>query len=355
MSQYPFGYPFQGQASQQPQEQQQFPSQWQPYSAYPPTNGYEVLPTSSHQQPPQTQYPPSNPYYSSQPAYDFNANNIPGLGTPPTGPPFPVTVPFGGAWHQGQAAYGANPPVQFPAHGLPNANQSAPYTYPNYQDPAPASVQQPNTKTATRAERVRSNKKHGSASKGQGKGKGKPQQQKTQQPKPKQPKEQLKVTLKPQAKDVESQEEGEISDGYFDDLYDDAPNQSSVTVTKDPAAVKAKTSGLEEAAADGSDQEPNFYDTDMEDVSGANVSAAAVPVGTVSTAAQPAEEADRGRSRSYSPHLSPAEIQRDSSPFQESPQGPGAQGRPTAKLLNKSHPLTDILHHLQYSLRRLAT
>lgn len=104
---------------------------------------------------------------------------------------------------------------------------------------------------------------------------------------------------------VDEAEEGEISDSYFDDLYDDAPNQTPLAQEHVASAAKPR----DDVVVDNSDQEPNFYDTDMEDQSGAcsnPTSPDHVPSGT-----KAAEEIERDRTRSYSPHLSPIEIERD--------------------------------------------
>lgn len=100
------------------------------------------------------------------------------------------------------------------------------------------------------------------------------------------------------------QEDGEIDDGYFDDLYDDASKAPSVA--NDTAAVPDKASG--NAAEDGSDQEPNFYDTDMEEASiSRKVPDSSLQVKTKNSIKLPGRE----RSKSYSPHLSPKELRGD--------------------------------------------
>lgn len=97
------------------------------------------------------------------------------------------------------------------------------------------------------------------------------------------------------------QEDGEIDDGYFDDLYDDASKAPSVA--NDTAAVSGKVSGA--TAEDGSDQEPNFYDTDMEEVAAPlKLPAITLPAKTKNNAKLP----DRDRSRSYSPHFAPVQV-----------------------------------------------
>lgn len=119
---------------------------------------------------------------------------------------------------------------------------------------------------------------------------------------------------------MDEAEEGEISDSYFDDLYDDTPNQAPLT--KEHVATTAKPLG--DMVVDNSDQEPNFYDTDMEDPPGPR----SIPRSpdNAQSHAKTAEGTERDRSRSYSPHLSPTEIQGDSqSPFNASgdPHNPG--------------------------------
>lgn len=122
-----------------------------------------------------------------------------------------------------------------------------------------------------------------------------------------QPKQQPNEPPKPQLNETESQDEGEISDGYFDDLYDDVPNQTSAIV----GTAATSTKGSEDLAADGSDQEPNFYDTDMEEAPTAQDPALAASGGPAHESAKTAEQTGRNHSRSYSPHLSPIEAQED--------------------------------------------
>lgn len=115
------------------------------------------------------------------------------------------------------------------------------------------------------------------------------------------PKEQAKAPVD----EPESQDEGEISDGYFDDLYDDVPNQSSA----DHDPINASTKALEDVAADGSDQEPNFYDTDMEEATGAGDPTGEATEHMPQEGVKTVEQTSRNRSRSYSPYLSPTEAQ----------------------------------------------
>lgn len=132
-------------------------------------------------------------------------------------------------------------------------------------------------------------------------------------PKP-QPKPQPAEQPKSQDGNAEVQEEGEIDDGYFDDLYDDASKAPSVT--NETVAIAAKAP--QESAEDSSDQEPNFYDTDMEDVPAIQKSSAKTLVEKTQDGVKLQGQSDRDRSRSYSPHLSPTEIRRGSSSPHES-------------------------------------
>lgn len=273
MSQYPYGYGYPGQ-----QPQQQYP--YQPYGSY-------SAPGYGAQQPQQPQQPPpttTNYYAATQSAYDYNANSIPGLGAPSTAPLFPV--PFNGHWDQN--GYGTSaPPAQYPPY-IPNPTATpAPYTIkqnqaPVLQDPElPPQYGQNQAKVQTKAQ---------------------PTERSTEQP-------------RQQLRDVDSQEEGEISDGQFDDLYDDASNQPSGPQT---LAVSASAKSSEDGVANATDQEPNFYDTDLDDISAPN-NQSTVPLRGKALVSDKAprqtepQRTERDRSRSYSPYLSPREVEQDSS------------------------------------------
>lgn len=276
MSHYPYGYPFPGQ-----QSQQQYPP-YQPYAGYPHPTGYATQP------PPQPQQQPSQPpnlggyYTASQSAYDYNSSSIPGLGTPSTGSAFPV--PFNGSWSQG--SYGTvAPPTQYPAYNPPNLPSTTPFAYSNHHAQAPVLPDTPQKPQDTW-------RQHEVQSKEQPKGQSK--QQQNEQPK-------AQSSLSGQ------QEEGEISDPDFDDLYDDASNQPSAT--QQHMAISSKTS--DDLAASGSDQEPNFYDTDKEEVSASKIDAPRTTKVEISQNFSAPEDAERDRSRSYSPYLSPREIRQE--------------------------------------------
>lgn len=278
MSHYPYGYGFQG---QQPPQQQPYP--YQPYGSYP-APGYGAQP------PPQQQPPPATVdyYAATQSAYDYNANNIPGLGTPLTAPQFPV--PFGGQWDQGgyrtpatpatYPAYNTSTFVPIPPAPPPQAN---PQANPQARVPAP---QEPQAKPQYRPDSSRP-------------------QSKTQ-PKEEQLKEQSRQPLK----DVDSQDEGEISDGEFDDLYEDVYEQPVV-------AQKTKVSSpvsSEGHATSGTDQAANFYDTEMDEASASNdrpEAAIGKATGVEVSMEQEPMRTERERSGSYSPYLSPREIEQE--------------------------------------------
>lgn len=273
MSHYPYGYGFQG---QQP-PQQQYP--YQPYGAYP-------APSYGAQPPPQQQAPPATAdyYTATQSAYDYNANNIPGLGTPLTAPQFPV--PFGGQWDQG--GYGTSaPPAAYPAY---NPSTSVPVP------PAPPAQAISQARVPVQQE-------------SQSKPQYRPDSSRTQsktQPKEEQLREQARQPLK----DVDSQDEGEISDGEFDDLYEDVYDQPVV-----PPKTKAVSPvSSEDHAASSTDQAANFYDTEMDETSASNghpeAAADKAPDGEGPKEQEPMRT-ERERSRSYSPYLSPREIEQD--------------------------------------------
>ncbi|KAK2600776.1 hypothetical protein N8I77_010284 [Diaporthe amygdali] len=279
MSHYPYGYGFQG---QQP-PQQQYPP-YQPYAAYP-APGYGA-------QPPPQQQPPAataDYYTATQSAYDYNANNIPGLGTPLTAPQFPV--PFGGQWEQG--GYGTSAtPGPYPTYNsstfvpIPPAQPSQ--ANPQARAPVPQEAQ-PNPQYRPDSSR--------------------------QQSKPRPREEQLKEQSSHPLKDVDSQDEGEISDGEFDDLYEDVYDQPSVA----PKAKAASPTSSEDQAASSTDQGANFYDTEMEEVSASNdrpQTATAKAPSDQDLREQEPMRSERDRSGSYSPYLSPREIEQDDPPPQ---------------------------------------
>lgn len=279
MSHYPYGYGFQG---QQP-PQQQYP--YQPYGAYP-APGYGAQPPPTQQQHPHQHPPPATPdyYAATQSAYDYNANNIPGLGTPIAAPQFPV--PFGGQWDQG-AYRPSTTPAAYPAY---NASSfvpipPAPPSQPNSQARMPA-PQEPQPKPHYRSDSSRP-------------------QSKTQ-PKEEQLKEQSRQPLK----DVDSQDEGEISDGQFDDLYEDVYDQPVVP----PKTKTVSPVSSEDHTGSSTDQAANFYDTEMDEVSASNGHNEAAPDkapgGDVVNEQEPSRT-ERERSGSYSPYLSPREIEQE--------------------------------------------
>lgn len=278
MSQYPYGYGFQGQQPQQPQQQ----CSYQPYGAYSAAPGYGAQQPLQPQQPQQPPPTTGNYYAATQSAYDYNANNIPGLGAPPAGALFPV--PFSGRWDQ--SSYGTNSvSTQYPPY-IPVPTISTPASYTNKQnealasrDPdAPSHYGQNQSRVQTKVPQI----------------------------------QRLAERPKQQPKDVESQEEGEISDDQFDDLYDDLSNQPSGPHPLTVASASGKSS--EDGVATGTDQEPNFYETDVEEVPASQrqpISRGKAPGSDVAPAQTEPSLIERDRSRSYSPYLSPREVEQD--------------------------------------------
>ncbi|KAK7743827.1 hypothetical protein SLS53_003846 [Cytospora paraplurivora] len=277
MSQYPYGYGFQG---QQPQQQYSY----QPYGAYSAASGYGAQQPQEPQQPQQPPPTTGNYYAATQSAYDYNANNIPGLGAPPAGPLFPV--PFNGTWDQ--SGYGTNSvSAQYPPY-IPIPTTSTPASYTNKQNEAPAS-RDPDPPSQYRQNQSRVQTKA-------------PQIQR------------LAEEPKQQPKDVDSQEEGEISDSQFDDLYDDLVNQPSDPHPLKVASASGKSS--EDGVATGTDQEPNFYETDVEEPpafkSQPTITSRGKALGSdVAFSQTEPSRVERDRSRSYSPYLSPREVEQD--------------------------------------------
>lgn len=275
MSHYPYGYGYQ---RQQPPQQQQYP--------YPPPYGAYPAPGYGAQPPPQQQPPPATAEYhpATQSAYDYNANNIPGLGAPLTAPQFPV--PYGGQWDQPRygasatpaayPAYNASPYVPIPPAPPSQANSQARAPVPQESQPKPQfrpDSSRPQSKT---------------------------------QPKEDQLKEQARQLLT----EADSQDEGEISDGEFDDLYEDVYDQPAVR----PKTKTVSPVSSEDHTASSTDQAANFYDTEVDEAPASNDHSGAATNkthgGELSKHQDPSR-AERDRSRSYSPYLSPREIEQE--------------------------------------------
>ena len=121
---------------------------------------------------------------------------------------------------------------------------------------------------------------------------------------------QLKEQSRQPLKDVDSQDEGEISDGEFDDLYEDVYEQPVVAQkTKVPSQVSS-----EGHATSSTDQAANFYDTEVDEAPASNdrpeAAVGEAPGGEVSKEQEPMRT-ERDRSGSYSPYLSPREIEQE--------------------------------------------
>lgn len=271
MSQYPYGYPSQGQPPPQ-----QYPL-YQPYNTYPTPNGYAVQPPQQYSQLQPQSSTPGNYYATSQLAYNQNASSIPGLGTPSTSPAF--AVPFSESWNQGHGP--STPHARHTPYSLPASTYTA---IPTASDHRGQTFGPPSL--APEAENTWSSR--------EAKGK-------------ESPKGNTNVQLRQEPNPTGSEEEGEVSEPDFDDLYDDISNQ--VTAVSQSAAIPAKNT--KEIVANNSDQEPDFYDTEVDEnhTPKLNVSSAAEVVQHQVTKLP--DEAERERSRSYSPYLSPREIEQD--------------------------------------------
>jgi hypothetical protein len=276
MSHFPYGSGYQG---QQP-PQQQYPFQ-APYGAIP-APGYGALP------PPQQQPPTATaPYYAAtQSAYDYNANNIPGLGAPLTAPQFPI--PYGGQWDQpgvgtsattaAYSAYNASPRVP-----MPPAPPSQADSYPEARVPVPQkSLPKPQFRPDTSIPQTKT------------------------QPKEDHLKEQARQPLK----EIDSQDEGEISDGEFDDLYEDIYDQPAVPPKTKPLSIVSS----EEHSVSSTDQAANFYDTEVDEATASKDDFGAATNkahGSELSRGQDPSRAARDRSGSYSPYLSPWEAEQE--------------------------------------------
>lgn len=274
MSQYPYGYPSQGQPA---------PPQYSPYNTYSNPNGYATQPTQQYppQLQPQPSSTPANSYYAaSQLAYNHNASSIPGLGTPSTAPAA-FAVPFGESWSQG---YGLNTPhAQHTPYSLPASTSPAVSTSSNHRGQTfdlPSTAPKAENRWGLR----------------EAKGKESPKATANVQP---------RQELNPTGSE---EEEGEVSEPDFDDLYDDISDQ--VAAASQAAAVPAKTT--EVLVANNSDQEPDFYDTKVNGNRTSKLNASSAAEFVPQQVTEPPHEAERGRSRSYSPYLSPREVEQDS-------------------------------------------
>lgn len=294
MSHYPYGYGYQGQ--QPPQQQYHYP----PYGAYPaPAPAPAPAPGYGAQPPPQQQSSPATAEYyaATQSAYDYNANNIPGLGTPLTAPQFPV--PYGGQWDQ--PGYGTPAtPAAYPAYNTSPFVPTPPAqpTQANSQVRVPIPPQESQPKSQFRPDSSRP-------------------QTKTQ-PKEDQLKEQSRQSLK----EVDSQDEGEISDGEFDDLYEDVYDQPAVQ----PKTKIVSPVSSEDHTASSTDQAANFYDTEVDEASASNDHTEAAinkAHGGELSKEQDPSRTERDRSGSYSPYLSPREIGQEDPPPQAKGNNPG--------------------------------
>lgn len=271
MSQYPYGYPSQGQPPPQ-----QYPL-YQPYNTYPTPNGYAAQPPQQYSQLQPQPSTPGNYYAASQLAYNHNASSIPGLGTPSTAPAF--AVPFSESWNQG---YGPSTPhAQHTPYSLPASASTAVPTSSNHHG---QTFDLPSL--APKAENTWSSR--------EAKGK-------------ESPKGTIDVQLRQESNPNGSEEEGEVSEPDFDDLYDDVSNQ--VAAAPQSAATPAKNT--EEIVANNSDQEPDFYDTEVDENHTSKLHASSAAEVVQQQIIELPDEAERERSRSYSPYLSPREIEHD--------------------------------------------
>lgn len=212
MSQYPYGY---GQyPGHNPQQQYPYPQYDPSYAPQPDPNAVQAH------------------YGASQSSYDYNASRIPGLGivgTPTGVSPYPGLN--SGPWTQ-QSPMMNGPPgsaFPFPAYAPPVTPASQPYT-PSYPqtvappDPAPAPVSVP-----------------------------------VSGPEP-------DTAYDPE--NEESAEEGEVSEGEFDDLYE--PREPVVQDSLEKQVTQADNTSKASESRDESMVDPqdvNFYETEVEDVS----------------------------------------------------------------------------------------
>lgn len=271
MSQYPYGFPSQGQPPQQ-----QYPP-YQPYNTYNTPNGYATQPLQQYLQTSQPSTP-SSYYAASQSAYNQNVSNIPGLGIPSTASAFPV--PFHESWNQGHGpstAHAQQASYRLPASNLPSV--------PSSSKQKSQSVGLPGLTTeadSTWNAREANGKELGQATANE-----------------------LSFS---KSNPPGSEEEGEISEPDFDDLYDDILYPT--TATSQPATTIARS--MEDVAANNSDQEPDFYDTEVDQNDASKRNAPSTANVAPQQIIELREETEREHSRSYSPYLSPREMEQDS-------------------------------------------
>ncbi|KAK3336059.1 hypothetical protein B0T19DRAFT_395857 [Cercophora scortea] len=223
--------------------QHHYPYGYGQYQNQPPQQPYSYQNPSSYTAPPQI--PPNDPAagdrgrFVSQTAFDLNASHIPGLGiagTPPAGNLYPV-VPGSSAWSQ-PSAFGANPQsVSYPKPPLNGA------------------------------------------------------------PKPLSKSQALPIALAAHAALNSDVEEGELSEGQFEDLYEpQEPVRPAYSVQKAPKSPSDANQSIPASAAETPDAA--FYGIDDDE-------------GEASTRDKSEVAAVRERSGSYSPFLSPREIQNE--------------------------------------------
>lgn len=104
-----------------------------------------------------------------------------------------------------------------------------------------------------------------------------------------------------------SEEEGEVSEPDFDDLYDDLSNPA--TVAPQPSVTPAKIT--EDLVTSNSDQEPDFYNIGGDGNASSKLHVSPIGEFAPQSITEISDEAERDRSRSYSPYLSPREIEQD--------------------------------------------
>ncbi|RKU45427.1 hypothetical protein DL546_006438 [Coniochaeta pulveracea] len=283
MSQYPYsGYPYPGQPPPNPYA----------YQTYPVPPAIYGAPYDPNTVPP----PPGNYYAMNQNAYSYNqqsmppsAPGIPGLGI--AGPPASVSPyhpppPPTAASPWGQSAYHTQPPTF--AAGAPGAPLPVPQATPQQYVPPPKPVSLP---TQARPQTV--------------------QHPTSLPPNPARTGKAVSNTNNMPAQTTDDIEEGELSEGQFEDLYEPLPpvaqskNKPAVAPTR-PVVDRSLPDSAGDSAGDSAADTPDagFYTEDDGDDKGRS---------------EPAKGANgqkvvREKSGSYSPYLSPREIDGDNTP-----------------------------------------
>lgn len=284
MSQYPHGY---GQYTGHPP---QYPYPYQPPQSYPPPGLMTPYPPPVYSTPAEPQASGAH-YGMAQNAFNANASNIPGLGivgTPNSGSPYNAAGMAPPGWDQSytSSSISAGAPGTTaipPAPPTTSFHQQPQTTFPPLQHPAPTSSRLPNP-----------------------------------------------IELQNQSNsggidEDDDMEEGELSEGQFADLYEprdsDSRGMKAAPMRKNPS-----NNDPSRGASVADTPEAGFYTTEDEGATTAKTKdgvGEGVSSRVSNRASQELSNQGRDRSGSYSPYLSPREIESDRTPNDGAPSPQG--------------------------------